>query len=566
MLRHWSGILALTLGFGAGLLVRHAASDSREAADANSLHPTNPASPGATANSSQPNASDPAKRSIGHLPDVLAWLPEAGVQDILNLLDEWDHSDSPPHQTARLWCILRLAEQDPALGFKLAEAHAERFPDYYGTVNPVWLLANFLGASDPHRFADRAWLESLGIDPKHCGHLVGFAKQEIVRTDPLPAFQTAHENGLPLIRIARSLAKKDPIALASELDQLGPAYPGFSTMAHALMASWLKQDPAAAQEWLSRVDDPDLRANLQYTVALTSARSEENRVEGAALVNALPPGRQRASSLNSFLRTWAAEDFTAASQWAATKLSSFERALVLSQISEQFMESDPLRALEVLHPYRQDLKAMPRDWPIAITGVELPDGSSHSPRPYSYGTSPERVLDKARRKYATLEPQQFLEFEMTRTGNATDERMPSAAQYAVQHLTAKDPAMAIDWIATQPEHHWQPELLREAGKTWGKEDLPSARRWLDTNSDSPGRAGIAIGVAAEIVRQQMYREAWDLAGPMGTHPDAHGTLMSIGFGWIRRNPEEARAAIEQTELTDSLRRNLNAALERAKTP
>lgn len=564
MSRRWSGILAIALGFSAGLILRHGP-DNPPANAGTSSGNRSASSQSATATQNPKlTTSDPHQRSAGHLSDLLVWLPEAGAQDILDLLDEWDRSDFPPHPTARLWCILRLSEIDPAKAFELAEDHGTRFPRHTPFTPAYALLRSFLASSDPDRYADPSWLESLGVHPQHCKQLARMAKRRSADAPPLTAFQEAKANGLPLRQKASALAVEDPAALAGELKALGPAHPGFLQMAHALLRAWPKKDQSAAREWLNGIEDPDLAAELRHTYTLATALATENRVDAARLVNELPPGSRRADALTTMFHTWGREDFESARQWAETNLTSLDRVLVLSKLSERFVESDPLRALQVLQPYQDEIATMPHGWPFVIRDVELADGGpSWNPFPMSLNSSPRDVVGNARERFALVEPRSFLELEMTQAGDESAGTMTGDAKSAIQRLVAQDAPGTIDWIERQSDHHWQPDMLKQAGEAWAKDDLPGVRRWLDTHPDPSSQTGFSMGVAARLRRERNFQDAWEIAAPFGMQAEASATLGRIGAEWIQSQPEEARSAIENTRLTEHLRKRFDATLDRA---
>lgn len=559
--RQLRGILIVTaVGFGLGLLARLAfAPSATQEISADHLDPKNSHS----RLSGRPSlASLPAAASSGELSELATWLDNAERNEIVVLLDNWDALDPSPHYSARLWCLLRLAELDPALALKLGAEHTKRYPTYNGFLDPDWILPSILASSDPTRFADESFLDTLGLDPEQKARLLGRAQGALASDDPHATFLKAKAEGLPLKIQARALAQKNPAGLAAELSALGPNHSGFCDMAQALLHQWSKTDLAAARKWLATIEDPELARGLSDVLVASAARANPDREEAAASLAQLPNGRNRVKSLVDLLSTWARDDLDTALTWATGNLSSHERTLAITQMCEHLMEADPLRALRILQPLESEIAALPHSWPLNGQSVILPEGGQARLGRWSYNTSPGNVLQNARRNYADRQPREYLEFEVNAQTATSNPRMPQTARRAIKNLVGEEGATGLGWIQQNPDHPWRDQMLFEATREFGSNDLPAAQQWLNSLDDPLSEPQAVFGIATVLDRQQNFAEAWALAAPLATNEDAFGTLSSIATNWIRQNREQAAPVLEATEMSAPLRRTVESVLKK----
>lgn len=375
-----SGLLILLLGAVQGFIARHVATTSEQ---------NNVTSSGAPSTPLTPSSEDVTNLlAEGDTATVLEWLPNASKEDILRLLATWDSNSTPPHHTTRLWCLLHLAEQDPATAFRLASKHAERCPDYDGDLNAIDLIAKHIfsvhpGSSEHLLFApntdlaDPAWLRLVKLQREH--HL---------DRDALKNFQEAGAANHQLKEPAKRLLKVDPSALAHELTSLGPEHPGFFEVASELLSEWGRSHSKEASEWLQSISDKDMIKSLRTRLLFAMAGGEADPAIGAKrLLTSLPASHERTLYLFTFLIDWGLRDFEAALRWTEDHLKGEERGLALLHLCYHESPRQPYRVRSILSPYWNNNRIMREfSWPPRMSAVKCPDGSSVAPadRPWNH--------------------------------------------------------------------------------------------------------------------------------------------------------------------------------------
>lgn len=266
----------------------------------------------------------------------------------------------------------------------------------------------------------------------------------------------------------------------------GKTVPYAGTLA---LEGWASKDAAAAKAYVASIEDPELRAEMQF--GLVAGLAKNNIQEAADQSVNLPPGRRRNTSIEKVVDGWVdAGGVQAAINWAE---DVYER------------EEDPEYTRQVF------LKMF---WKVARTDPAILTGwmDQNSDNTYIRKGAYAAVASE----WAVIDPPaagQWLEsnFENFANDGFAAERLvdnwqrqdPAAAaafvarnfdsgkfnQNTVNGLAATwartDPTKAMHWVAGLPDADLQTEGVAQVLRSWPVDQLGQARTWVERAEPSP---------------------------------------------------------------------------------
>ena len=229
------------------------------------------------------------------------------------------------------------------------------------------------------------------------------------------------------------------------------------------------------------------------------------------------------------------------------------RSLVMNQLAEQIAAMDARRAMEaaakagpaaaaLIAPLAADAmitRVEPEGFDRAAAGIEADERGFYYTRMSDAlgATSPSKL-------------EAFIE-------QIPDDDAKSASRIqAANHWTAYQPALAIDFVARQPETE-HPRLSGNVAYTWTGQDSWAASQWVGSMENGDVRDMAVYGMGSRLAQDEPDSAlAW--TATIGNPQMREHALLSVLGQWQQDDPQAARAAAATVPLSDDGRRQLEA--------
>lgn len=299
---------------------------------------------------------------------------------------------------------------------------------------------------------------------------------------------------------------------------------------------------------------PNDREKLQACMIQNLSYSDPTRA--LEIYQTLPPGKTESYGY-SIYSNLARQDPEAVLKLLADKPPK-EQAQGVGYAFAQLARNDPAAATRRLDDYpagpvrdaamaqltsawAQDDPAAAKAWVATLTGTEQ-TRAINSLIPALAGTDPTGAADMLGRLLAT-------------TPKDAGGNLSSAASQLVSTWGHDDPQAAGHWSAALPDGNLKNNAISNLASTWAREDFAAAGQWIDTMPDGKARdSGVSSMVYATTRHDPSTAFAW--AATISDESQRVSLLENVVRQWQDSNPDKARAAVQQADLTTTERERL----------
>ena len=300
---------------------------------------------------------------------------------------------------------------------------------------------------------------------------------------------------------------------------------------------------------------PKDRERLQACMMQQLASSDPARA--LEIYQTLPPGKTESYNLYSVYSSLARQDPEAVLKLVADKLPQ-EQAQGVGYAFAQFAHNDPAAATRRLDDYpagpvrdaamtqltsawAQDDPAAAKAWVATLTGTEQ-TRALNALIPALADSDPKGAADMLGRLLATAPKD-------------SDGNLSNAASNLVSTWGRDDPEAAGHWSSSLPEGNMKNNAISNLASNWASEDFDATGKWIDSMPDGQARdSGVSSMVSATTRRDPAT--AFDWAATIGDDSRRISALANVVEQWKDNNPDKARAAVQQADLTISERDGL----------
>ena len=357
---------------------------------------------------------------------------------------------------------------------------------------------------------------------------------------------------------------------------------------------------------LSTIETQGLRDRDEIRLQLLSRWAELEPEAALEYARKLPSGFIAPDAIKAVVESWFANDAGAAEQGVEKMPESFAKQIAWGVLVASVAETDPKRALTMLHGTTLSVSAvdaMFEKW----AEIDPEEAATHAAR-FPPGFTRDFAMRRASENFAEADRERALAWAQSLSGSqitgATIERrepgplaailgtwMKEDAQAARQWLEAlpddfakvdvlallsgeladEEPDKAVEVAVMMPAGAAQDSALRKLVGSWARKDFAGALAWAQEQGaevrqvllpplvqqlawrDRPAALELALSVDGQA-RQRAVRtvlEAWTRTEPeaaaswAATQPDNAKYLESIAFDWAGENEQNSRAWVEK---------------------
>lgn len=289
-----------------------------------------------------------------------------------------------------------------------------------------------------------------------------------------------------------------------------------------LIEWWGRYDPVGAYAWLQArrgVENPLLMRSLVRAWATRDPAAARGAVEGLQ-------GPSRTRLIAALAEGWLASGRDGLDEYLVALTPGGERQLAIAYVARRRVLRDGIEAT-----FR---------W-----GEAFPDDA------------PGRFKLQAYRRVASA----AAEADPERAGAWVERQLDGKFWDGLPERVAvpwaeRDPEASLRWLATLP-----PEKLghavEEAYRTWLVQDRERAGAWAQSAVGTPVlEPAVALYALSRIRNDPADALAW--AAKLSDETLRHRTLVRIGRAWVTRDPEAARAWLDESDLTPTEREEVLA--------
>jgi len=166
----------------------------------------------------------------------------------------------------------------------------------------------------------------------------------------------------------------------------------------------------------------------------------------------------------------------------------------------------------------------------------------------------DRVLQSIIPSLATQDPQlatRHFENMVASTGQdkTNDSTFNNMANSISSSWSQFDPEAAAEWVNGLSEDKWQQTAITNVVSGWMEQDLDKTSQWINSFPDGATRDS-GVRQLVRGLNKSNPSEAYQWANSISNNPQRIYALKEVVRKWHRSDPEKARAAIDQTKLTD----------------
>ena len=293
---------------------------------------------------------------------------------------------------------------------------------------------------------------------------------------------------------------------------------------------------------------PKDREKIQ--ICMMQRLSDSDPARAIEIYQTLPPGKAESYIYMSTYFNLAKQDPEAVLRLVADKPSE-EQAQVVGVVFAQLARNDPSAATRRLDDYpvgpvrdaamaqltsawAQDDPAAAKAWVATLTGTDQ-TRAFNALIPAVADTDPKGAADMLGRLLATA------------PRDAADNH-ESATFSLVRIWGRDDPEAAGNWTAALPDGNMKNNAISNLASTWASEDFDATGKWIDTLPDGKARdSGVSSMVSATTRRDPATSFAW--ATTIGDNARRVSMLEAVVGQWKESDPDKARAAVQQADLT-----------------
>lgn len=288
-----------------------------------------------------------------------------------------------------------------------------------------------------------------------------------------------------------------------------------SSMSSETLRAWAAKDPEAALHWLQ---ENSLGANGLREKMLFDALLFHHPEKAQALLESLPPGSLRYRFQEAQINSLAASDPERATELARAEVSPSRKAALLASVGRALVDSDPIKALELLREISSAAEIKDSAMISRHPGGSTSTGSSGG------GGAP---IDQFFKELAEVKPRETMA--------------------AAQELAAKSGA---------------PQLIYRAASIWSDRDRDGLIAWLPSYEAGPKRdAVIVMSVLQKTGPQSALSDFHQAAAalPLIQQQSAlnvtgrNGSLNSFLGNWQRRDAEDFRRYLAGSDVPEIVR-------------
>lgn len=345
---------------------------------------------------------------------------------------------------------------------------------------------------------------------------------------------------------AAEWAMADPVAAVKRVMQLPVESRKYSILAVARV--WGGKDGAAATAWAQSLKDPLQRNEVLAQIACGMAANDPDAAIGSL---ASLSGTARRTGFTLIFGTLADVDFDTALAKASALTEPADRNAVLAMFANSTASSSPEHLAAVLEKLPSGSL---RNQVLDSLGSRLGGYSTDEVEKILAEYPPkdrEKLHERMLEKLPNWDPQRALELYETLP---QEERNRVDASSIYRFLAEQDPQALLARVATGPAKE-QVEAVGYAFAQMGSHDPQAAVRHLD---DFPAGAvrDAAISHMAKSWAEADPAAAFAWAVTIGDVPNRVSALDGVVRQWSSNDPDKARAAVNQPELTSEERDRL----------
>jgi hypothetical protein len=346
----------------------------------------------------------------------------------------------------------------------------------------------------------------------------------------------------------------------------------------------VEHDPKAALEWVATLPDAVIKRDAHQAVIKAVAASDPEaalaivRNTPAPLRSAIT-ARDWSGIVDSIFEQWAQKDPRKAAQ-AAVAVDVSLRGRALSKVAAHWADADLAGALAWARSQPTDLGEHSLDEGTstdnAPTGVlqtwirKDAEAATEWLKALPEGNERTNLIQTTFVLNSLSDPVRSIELvKLIPEGNSQE----VALRNAIRSWTGFDPAGAITWAAEQSEGPLRQNALKVASVQWLQSDFKGASQWITTipadaekdrllsdavrviiKGEQIGRSGTMSSI--DHMSGEAYGGMAQLIGAIGDtrkREDAHEMLAAA---WVRKDREAARAWLEQSNLSPSVKARL----------
>jgi hypothetical protein len=116
----------------------------------------------------------------------------------------------------------------------------------------------------------------------------------------------------------------------------------------------------------------------------------------------------------------------------------------------------------------------------------------------------------------------------------------------------RDPQATFEWLVSLPDGRQRNRVLYNGFADWFDEDPRAAQRWLEAETIRPAHDPV-LDAFARRLSEKSSRRALHWAQMIEDPMRREKSLTVVGQNWYRKNPEAARAWLEESDLSEKAR-------------
>ena len=353
-----------------------------------------------------------------------------------------------------------------------------------------------------------------------------------------------------------------------------------------IVYSWLRHDPAAAIEYVRKIDSQQLKdmigarlltdpsmdttglesfleqdlGHFGKTILLT-ARLRQKDPEAAFEEALLMRGINRRGSAWNAISRWFMEDPEAVLTRLLDIENAVEKKVFMNMLIEQHSHQDPIAALEMVRNYYPQDIDMERQVLMSMTGRNIQQALPYV-NDYVERTGDTDLLNNLANSWTRSDPQAAIDYANTldkqhrqaflngiASGyiyNNPDEGVRWAMSLnnrevldlVISFLPNFDIPLAEDLLKRLDDPQHTNNLLRNISFHKARADPESAHRWLTNYQDEPG----FHNAFKSLINEWALRDPKSAADTLEKHKkdsNYQNLISSVAESWARRNPDEA---------------------------
>jgi hypothetical protein len=282
----------------------------------------------------------------------------------------------------------------------------------------------------------------------------------------------------------------------------------------------------------------DREAALAWAQSLPGTRVSGGSIE-----------RREPGPLAEILKVWMAEDPSAALTWIEQLPEGLATGDVLAALSRALADEDPHQAIEVTarmpegKAQNSALGKLMRSWGGKDFAGAL-QWAREQDEDMQLTLLPPLVSQLAPRDTSAA-----LELALSIRG----EDGQRAVRSVLRSWTMKDPAAAAAWAAEQPNNA---ALLPAVAFSWASQDPAKARDWIGALPSGETKDAALLSGVRCIVQGDRPQTAEPWVEAIGDPERRESAYWELGHAWLRFNPKEARAWLQNAPLSEKHKQDL----------